>query len=97
MTQPPCHRDEHATHDEALECVRRRHRERMASRDPDQWAADCRRLIETHDVLRTLPAAEPSAPEPFPDEWQERFVETLATTPEFRQAVAAWTAKGAAA
>uniref|UniRef100_A0A7C2K0J5 Uncharacterized protein n=1 Tax=Schlesneria paludicola TaxID=360056 RepID=A0A7C2K0J5_9PLAN len=89
MMQPPCNRDEHGSYDEALECVRRRHRERMAARDPEQWRADCERLMRL-DEPEPLPAPEPEQPEPLPEYQRAQFVEALAVDEEFRGAVRAW-------
>lgn len=83
-----CDRDEHATRDEALECVRHRCAERAANRSAN-WQAQFDRLLTLYaDPPDDI---DPPPPEPLSREWQERFVATLADAPDFRAAVAAWT------
>lgn len=83
----------HATRAEALECVTRRHRGRLARMDADLavWAQQQRDRLERID-----PPPEPPPPELLPDELRQQIVETLAADDQFRAAVAAWLLGGAA-
>lgn len=77
----------HATRAEALECVARRHRERLTQMDADLavwWHHQqerLRRLAESHAP------PDPPPPELLPAEWRERFLATLIDDVELRAAL----------
>lgn len=88
-----CDRDQHASREDAVECCRRRHRERWEGtkeRCPD-WREQIDRLM--------TPVEEPDPPrhpKPFPELFRGRFIATVADDPEFRDVLAGWLIGGAA-
>jgi len=76
---------EHATYEEKMACVRRRHKERMAAiKDRAAWQAQIRRLTNPPEVVYIPP--DPPPPEPLSQTWCERFILALGDG-EFRSAV----------
>jgi hypothetical protein len=80
----------HATPEEARQCIRQRHRERLAAANaiPGYWTQHltdraAAAIVDEYD------SPEATANILTPDE-QERIVETLAEVPEFRATMRAW-------